>query len=120
MRIVFHRFRAAAIVTAALALQACASPSSTPIADRDCFRAMDIHGYQVLDNQHIRVVITPQREYDLTLGQPVWRLSATDPIQIHSDVSFICVGPSATVRLIGGEPQISYLVTHVARAPQGS
>ena len=108
------------LAAAALSLAACASTetaSSGAAADRDCFRAMDVSGYGVLDEHRIRVTIAPQREYYLTIRQNTRDLDWAHAIAIRSTTSFICVGNGLGVQLMGGDPPFPYPVTLIERAP---
>jgi hypothetical protein len=116
-------FRTAILAaSAALALSACTTAQTADgtasAASRDCFRALDVGGYGVLDDHRVRVHISPQREYILTIGQDVQNLDWTHAISIRSVTSFICVGNGLGVQLIGGDPPFPYQVTDIARAPR--
>lgn len=109
--------------TAALALGACTTAQTANAGGaetRDCFRALDIGGYGVLDDHRIRVHISPQREYILSIGQDVQNLDWTHAISIRSVTSFICVGNGLGVQLMGGDPAFPYPVTRIERAPQAA
>jgi hypothetical protein len=109
------------ILAAALALAACASPGAStagaPGGDRDCFRALDVRGYGVLDDHRIRVRVSPQRQYALTIPTQTRDLDWTHAISIRSITSFICVGHPAGVTLLGGDPALPHQVTAIERLP---
>lgn len=109
------------VLSMALALSACAytqSSDSGAAGARDCFRALDVGGYGVVDENRIRVHISPQREYILTIARQTRDLDWTHAISIRSVTSFICTGESANVQLMGGDPPQPYQVTNIERAPQ--
>lgn len=112
-------FRSILLGAAALALTACASTEAPQAntARRDCFRALDVRGYGVVDDHRIRVTINPQREYILTIPAQTRDLDWTRAISIRSVTSFICVGEGANVQLMGGDPPFPYQVTNVERVP---
>jgi hypothetical protein len=87
-------------------------------ANRDCFRTLDVRSYGVLDEHRIRVHVSPQREYYLTINQNVRDLDWTHTISIRSTTSFICTGNGLGVQLMGGDPPFPYPVTNIERAPQ--
>jgi hypothetical protein len=100
---------------------ACTTTAGAPQADtaaRDCFRTLDVSGYGVVDDRRIRVHVSPQREYILTIGQTVRNLDWTHAISIRSVSSFVCVGNGLGVQLLGGDPPLTYSVVQVERAPQ--
>lgn len=112
-------FRAIMLGAAALALSGCATAESTESAStRDCFRALDVSGYGIVDQHNVRVTVSPQREYILTIPGNTRDLDWTHAISIRSVTSFICVGDHPNVQLMGGDPPMPYQVTHIARAPQ--
>jgi hypothetical protein len=106
------------LLSAALALSACASTeASTGAAERDCFRTLDVRGYGVVDEHRVRLRISPQREYILTIPSNTRDLDWTHAISVRSVTSFICVGHPAGVQLMGGDPPFPYQVTAIERAP---
>ncbi|MGE0739887.1 MAG: DUF6491 family protein [Hyphomonadaceae bacterium] len=111
--------RPIALAAAALALSACATAQTANEtgARRDCFRNLDVSGYSVVDQNRIKVTISPQREYILTIRQNTRDLDWSHAISIRSTTSFICVGNGAGVQVVGGEPAFPYPVTNIERAP---
>lgn len=111
-----HRILLAA---AALALAGCAATQTgaETAASRDCFRTLDVGGYGVVDEHTVRVHISPQREYYLTINANTRDLDWTHAISIRSNTSFICVGNGAGVQLMGGDPPFPYQVVRIERAP---
>jgi hypothetical protein len=108
------------LLAAALALSACASAETSSAStggDRDCFRALDVHGYSVVDDHRVGVRISPQRSYILTIPSNTRDLDWTHQISIRSVTSFICVGDPSGVQLMGGDPPFPYQVTHIERVP---
>ncbi len=113
--------RSVLLGAAALALSACAGAQTADTgarAERDCFRALDVNGYGVVDANRIRVTVSPQRQYILTIPQNTRDLDWTHAISIRSVTSFICVGSPSGVQLMGGDPPLPYQVTAIERAPQ--
>jgi len=111
-------FRILAASTLALVLGACATQeTSESESSRDCFRTLDVRGYGVVDEQRIRVRVSPQREYILTLIQPTRDIDWTHAISLRSVTSFICVGSGNGVQVMGGDPPIATQVTRIERAP---
>ena len=109
------------VLAATLALIACASPTGASTAsassDRDCFRAVDVSSYGVLDDHRVRLHVSPSREYVLTIAQQTRDLDWSHAISVRSVSSFICVGDPSGVRLMGGDPPFPYQVTSVDRLP---
>ena len=109
------------ILASALALAACASSTAAPSAsasnDRDCFRALDVRGYSVVDDHRVQLRVSPSREYILTIPQQTRDLDWTHAIAVRSVSSFICVGDPSGVQLMGGDPPFPFQVTHIERAP---
>jgi len=109
------------ILASAVALSACASSETTTSASaaesRDCFRALDVRGYSVIDDHRVGVRISPQRQYALTIPTSTRDLDWTHSIAIRSVTSFICVGSPSGVSLVGGEPSFPHQVTAIERLP---
>ena len=108
------------IAAAALTLTACAAgPAATSAAaDRDCFRAIDVDGYGVVDEHRIRVSVSPTREYYLTISPDTDDLDWTHTMTLVSPTNFICTGNGWDLELIAGDPPRSHRVVTVERAPQ--
>jgi hypothetical protein len=107
-------------IVAGLALTACASTTdtaSTPSEGRDCFRADDVSGYGIVDNNHVRLTVSPNRSYIAETMFNARDLDWTHAIAIRSTTSFICTGATPGVDLIGGEPERRYAVRSIVRAP---
>lgn len=112
-------FRALILGGALAALSACAtSETAARTSTRDCFRALDVSGYGIVDQHNVRVTVSPQREYILTIPSNTRDLDWTHAISIRSVTSFICVGENPNVQLMGGDPPMPYQVTRIERAPQ--
>jgi hypothetical protein len=109
------------ILAATLGLGACASPGSTTASaarsDRDCFRALDVRGYSIVDDHHVKLRISPGREYILTIPQQSRDLDWTHAISVRSTTNFICTGNPSGVQLMGGDPPFPFQVTNIERAP---
>jgi len=110
-----------ALLAGALALGACASSTgataSNAGSDRDCFRALDVRGYSVVDDHRVKLRISPAREYILSIPQNSRDLDWTRAISVRSASNFICVGDPSGVQLMGGDPPTPFMVTHIERAP---
>lgn len=108
-------------LAAALALGACAASGTTTASNagsnRDCFRALDVRGYSVVDEHRVKLRVSPAREYILTIPQNSRDLDWTHAISVRSASSFICVGDPSGVRLMGGDPPMPFMVTNIERAP---
>lgn len=110
----------ASLLATAVALSACASTetqSASAAESRDCFRALDVRGYSVVDDHHVGVRISPQRRYILTIPTHTRELDWTRAISIRSVTSFICVGAPSGVQLMGGDPPFPTQVTAIERVP---
>jgi hypothetical protein len=111
-----------ALIVGALALSACATGETTTASaaggSRDCFRALDVRGYSVVDDHRVKLRISPAREYILSIPQNARDLDWTHAISVRSASSFICVGDPSGVQLMGGDPPMPFQVTNIERAPQ--
>lgn len=105
------------ILTAALALSACASTTAqSEDATRDCFRAASVNSFGIVDDHHVRVSISPSRGYILTTSVDTGRLDWSRAIRLEGP-SYICVGRPIGVYLMGGEPESAFIVTEITREP---
>ncbi len=114
----FRSFAFAAIA----ALTACATEpsdraSATPPSDRDCFNADSVSGFSYIDANHIQLSVGASRKYTLTTMFNARDLDWSQAIAIRSTTSWICTGNGLGVELIGGDPQRSYPVNQIVRAP---
>lgn len=102
-------------------LAACASTESsgqqTAISSSDCFRAEQVNGYDVVDNNHVRISVGANRHYILTTLWNSRDLDWTHAIAIRSSTGRICTGNGLGIQLIGGDPSRTYPVSEIARAP---
>ena len=101
-------------------LAACAStaPGSEQTASsRDCFRSEQVSGYNVIDNNHVGLRVGASRQYILTTMWNSRDLDWTHAIAIRSATGRICTGNGLGVDLIGGDPQRTYPVSAITRAP---
>lgn len=108
------------LLAGALALSACASPGATAPAnraERDCFRNVDVSGYELVDEHHVLLRINSQRRYIVTTQANTRNFDFTNEIAIRSRTSFVCVGDPVGVELIGGRPPFPFRVTDIQRAP---
>jgi hypothetical protein len=100
-------------------LAACASTEDgqQTASSRDCFRAEQVNGYGVIDNNHIRISVGANRHYILTTLWNSRDLDWTHAIAIRSSTGRICTGNGLGIQLIGGDPSRTYPVSEIARAP---
>lgn len=104
-------------------LAACASSTDAATEQaaagaRDCFNSNAVSGYSVIDDHNIRVTAGASRAYILSTTWNARDLDWTHAIGIRSSTGWICTGNGLGVDLIGGEPQRTYPVTGIARAPE--
>lgn len=102
-----------------LALSSCAGVQGgdPAAAERDCFRVLDVDGYSIEDRDHVKVRISPSREYRLTIMQNTRGLDYGHVLSLHSRTSFVCVGDGLGVELRGGDTPIAYQVSRIERIP---
>jgi hypothetical protein len=105
---------------AALLLAACATAepptASGPPANSDCFRAVDVNGFGIVDDHNVRLRVGPGREYIATIRRDTDDLDWSQALAITGP-DWICVGNGMGVALVGGVPQRRHLVTRIVRAP---
>jgi hypothetical protein len=106
------------IAAAALALAACAGPAATSATtERDCFRAIDVDGFGIVDEHRVRVSVSPTRHYYLTISPDTDDLDWEHVMTLVSPTNFICTGNGWDVELRAGDPPRSYRVVTIERAP---
>jgi len=102
-------------------LAACASTDNgaqqNASASSDCFRSEQVNGYDVVDNNHVRLSVGANRHYILTTLWNSRDLDWTHAIAIRSSTGRICTGNGLGVELIGGDPRRTYPISEIARAP---
>ena len=108
-----------ALLAACALLGACATPAadSANTGERDCFRAMDVSGFNVADNDRIKVRVGPSREYLLTIQGGTRDLRFDETLAIDAGPSFVCTGNGLGVSVIGGDHNFRRAVTLIERAP---
>lgn len=108
-----------AVFVAALAGCATATDtaSTTPPADRDCFAAHSVRGYELIDDNNIRIDVGASREYILGTMWDAHDLDWTQAIALRSTSGWICTGNGLGVEVIGGEPRRTYPINSITRAP---
>jgi hypothetical protein len=111
--------RTLSIAAAALALCACATEATTTAAGegRDCFRAIDVDRYGIVDDDHIRVTVSPTRHYILTISPSTRDFEFSNSMALVSPTNFICTGNGWDLELHAGNPPRSHRVVTVERAP---
>lgn len=111
------------ILTALLCLWTLAACASTDSASQqsatslDCFRSEQVSGYSVIDDHNVGLSVGASRRYVLTTSWNARDLDWTHAIAIRSATGRICAGNGLGVSLIGGDPQRTYPVSQIARAP---
>lgn len=108
------------ILTAATALCAIfvAAPAlaAEPKAERACFRASDVSGFNVVDDQTVDVSISPRNVYRLTLFAPSRDIDWTMQIGIEARGGpWVCTGMDATLIIPEGVGVQRYPVTKVRK-----
>lgn len=101
-------------------LAACASTgdgSQQSASSLDCFRSEQVSGYSVIDDHNVGLSVGASRQYVLTTSWNARDLDWTHAIAIRSATGRICTGNGLGVSLIGGDPQRTYPVSQIARAP---
>jgi hypothetical protein len=117
-----------AAIAAAAALTALAGCSAlpggspgTPHTARDCFNVRSITGFNYIEDDTIRVSVSPSRSYDLeTQASSCFNLRHANTISLSTGPSnFLCVGDGASVsaRVVTDQGD-RCLVTAVSRAPE--
>lgn len=119
----YSKWMAASIT---LAMFAAVQPASAetlakPAPEKQsCFFTNQISGWNRVDDKTIRVVVSPKKQYDLTLMSPVTDSRFRDVIGVKSSPSsVICTGNGLGVTVVTGSDigPSSYPVTKVALAP---
>ncbi|MGE0739886.1 MAG: DUF6491 family protein [Hyphomonadaceae bacterium] len=107
------------LVLCALALSACASTEQTAQSGegRDCFRSEQVSGYSLVDDRHIGLSVGASRRYVLTTNWNARDLDWSHAIAIRSTTGLICTGNGLGVDVIGGDPQRTYAIVGIERAP---
>jgi hypothetical protein len=101
-------------------LAACASTDTDgqqSASSVDCFRSEQVSGYSVIDDHNVGLSVGASRQYVLTTAWNARDLDWTHAIAIRSATGRICTGNGLGVELIGGDPQRTYPVSQIARAP---
>ncbi len=116
------RLEAALLTAAVLALGACTTADQTqddPVsAGRDCFRAEQASGYEVIDDHNIRVRVNPSRTYTLTTTWNANDLDWTMSLALRSDTGWICTGNTrGGVDITGGALNRTYPISSITRDP---
>lgn len=111
--------RTLSIAAAAMALSACAASQADTAATegRDCFRAIDVDRYGVVDENHVRVTVSPTRHYILTISPNTRDFDFTNSMTLVSPTNFVCTGNGWDLELHAGNPPRAHRVVTVERAP---
>jgi hypothetical protein len=116
------RLKAALLSVVVLTLGACTTADTTSAdpasSGRDCFRAEQAAGYEVVDDHNIRVRVTNTRIYTLHTSWNANDLDWTSRLELRSDRGWICTGDVfGQVEIVGGTPRQSYPIQTVTRDP---
>ncbi|MGD9967711.1 MAG: DUF6491 family protein [Hyphomonadaceae bacterium] len=102
-------------------LAACASSadgsSGQSASARDCFRSEQASGYSIIDDHTVSVRVGASRNYLFRTNWNARDLDWTQAIALRSSTGLICTGNGLGVSIIGGNPQRSYPVHSIDRAP---
>jgi hypothetical protein len=101
-------------------LAACASAdgaASQSASTRDCFRSETASGYSIIDDHSVNVRVGASRNYILRTNWNARDLDWTQAIAIRSSTGLICTGNGLGVSIVGGDPQRTYPVNSIERAP---
>ena len=102
-------------------LAACASTEGAQSASSvDCFNSEQVSGYNVIDNHNIGLSVGASRDYVLTTTWNARDLDWTHAIALRSSTGRICTGNGLGVEIIGGDPQRTYPVSQITRAPDNA
>lgn len=75
-----------------------AAPKAEPRAERACFRASDVNGFNVIDDRTVDVSVSPRNVYRLTLFAPSPDIDWTMNLGIQArGGSWVCAGMDATI-----------------------
>jgi hypothetical protein len=98
-------------------LAAAPALATEPRAQRACFRASDVNGFQVIDDRTVDVSVSPRNVYRLTLFAPSPDIDWTMNLGIEArGGAWVCTGMDATIIVpgeIGGVQR--YPVTEVRK-----
>jgi hypothetical protein len=116
------RFRTTLLAAAAIGLSACAteqSASMTPGADRDCFNASSVNGYEIIDDHNIRVRVSTRRTYTMTTSWNASDLDWSQAIALRSNTGWICTGNArGNVEVTGGTFNRTFPIDTITRDPE--
>lgn len=107
-----------ALLLAAPALAAAQAdkPASKPKAERACFRAQDVDGFNAVDKETVDVSVGVRDVYRLTLFSPSPDIDWTQRIAIEArGGSWICSGMDATIIVPGPIGLQRYPVTAIRK-----
>jgi hypothetical protein len=115
MRFLIGLLALSGVLVASPAFAAVAKPK----AERSCFRAQEVNGFNVVDKQTVDVSISPKTVYRLTLFAPSPDINWTQRIGVESrGSSWICSGMDATIIVPGDIGIQRYPVTEVRKLTQ--
>lgn len=92
------------------------APSKLSKAERACFRASDVHGFNVVDDRTVDVSVSPRNVYRLKLFARSPDIDWTQSIGIQARGStWVCSGADATIIVPGEMGVRRYPVTEVRK-----
>lgn len=109
---------------AAFSLAACAAtPTDTAStampADRDCFYANSVSGFNAIDDRHVRITAGASRHYILTTNFNARDLRYSEALALRSRSGWVCTGTNLPdIEIYGGDPTRHYFITEVVREPE--
>ena len=104
------------LATPALAAAQADKPASKPKAERACFRAQDVDGFNAVDKETVDVSVGVRDVYRLTLFSPSPDIDWTQRIAIEArGGSWICSGVDATIIVPGPIGLQRYPVTAIRK-----
>ncbi len=107
------------LFASALLLSACATDTQSAAAgDRDCFRTAEVRGFNVIDRSTVEIRVGASERYVLTTNWPTNNLDYSQRIAIRSPTGHVCTGNGLGVEIVGGDPQQTYPIQSIARAPE--
>ena len=110
--------RSSLFALALFGVAGCATNDATQTADRDCFFANQVNGYNVVDDRHVELRVGANKRYILTTDWNTRDLDWSHAIALRSSTGSICTGNGLGIDIFGGEPRHRYNVVEIERAPE--
>jgi hypothetical protein len=118
------RFNALILAAAAAGLAACTTAeggtqSASAPANRDCFNAASVNGYEIVDEHNIRVRVSTRRTYTMTTSWNANDLDWSNAIALRSTSGWICTGNArGVVEVTGGTFNRTFPIDTITRDPE--